>query len=574
MKIMIIEDDNIQAMSLKFQLNNLNYSDVDVVNNAERAQELISLNYYDLLFCDISMPEVDGIKLLSNYIDVESTGGVIITSAVSEEILSVTRGVCNLLGFKFVGVLSKPFSDIDLNKVIQDFFDSTSSEELISTSMNISAEDIRRCFIEDRFFLLYQPQFDFRSGELCGVEALIRLDHYEYGCILPNHFLSVIEESGFMKELFILTLNKSMQAISSLNSRISLSINVSQSILEYDLCDLILNVCKDTDFSPERVIIELTEEQAYNSSASALSNLARLRLYNIGLAIDDFGTGYASLNKLTSLPFSSLKIDKDFIINVTKNYQLQQVVSLCVRLSHSLGLNCVAEGVEDNETWEFLKELGADICQGFHTGKPMNTSEIKRYLEICEQKNEVDLYDIVGIVFDHNKEKAKAFSSLLSKNLKGAKILPIYDSSDLTRKLRDLPINTIFFDYKSSLSIRDEIENSFVLKAKCFLICDERDKAFDNDKIIIVNSQCDLNKTITEVKKKINSDINGKLANKKLFLLSERELEVSKLLIAGFSNKYISYELGLSQKTVSTYKTRLLQKLGIKNILELTKEFY
>lgn len=574
MKLMIIEDDNIQAMSLKFQLNNLNYSSVDVVNSANAAKELISKNYYDILFCDINMPETDGIKLLSSYVEVDLVGGIVITSAVSDEILSVTRGVCNLLGFKFVGVLSKPFSDIDLDNVIQDFFNATNKSKTAPNAVIINVDDIRQSFVEDRFFLLYQPQFDFRSGELCGVEALIRLDHQEYGCVLPHDFLSVVEESGFMKELFITTLNKSMLAISSLNSKISLSINVSQSLLEYDLCDLVLSACKNADFSPELVTIELTEEQAYNSSASALSNLARLRLYNVGLAIDDFGTGYASLDKLTSLPFSSLKIDKAFVIDVTKNYQLQQIVTLCVRLSHSLGLNCVAEGVEDKDTWEFLKELGVDICQGYHTGKPMNANDIKRYLEVCEQKNQLNSYDIVGIVFDNNKEKANAFSSLLSKNLKDSKILSVHDVSELKRKLRDLPINAIFFDYDSSLSIIDFIEKLCETKINLFMIFEEENKVFNKERIISIKSQCDFNRTVIEVRNKIDSEVEGQLLNKKLSLLSERELEVAKLLIAGFSNKYISYELELSQKTVSTYKTRLLQKLEIKNILELTKEFY
>ncbi|MFA9869319.1 two-component system response regulator VieA, partial [Vibrio cholerae] len=119
-----------------------------------------------------------------------------------------------------------------------------------------------------------------------------------------------------------------------------------------------------------------TEHEVYNGTPTSLANLARLRMYGVGLSIDDFGTGYASLGQLAQLPFTELKIDRSFVHDLATNYKHQQLTNMCLLLAQSLGLHCVVEGVENEETWQYLRQLGVDTCQGYYAAKPMPIAQL------------------------------------------------------------------------------------------------------------------------------------------------------------------------------------------------------
>ena len=142
------------------------------------------------------------------------------------------------------------------------------------------------------------------------------------------------------------------------------------------MSEQLLEFCERSQFAVERLTLELTEDEVYNSCVISLANLANLRLRGVGLAIDDFGTGYSSLSQLATLPFTELKIDQKFIGNAVQNYKSRQLIEACVQLATSLGLRSVAEGVEDHATLTYLNEIGVDLFQGYIASKPLPISQL------------------------------------------------------------------------------------------------------------------------------------------------------------------------------------------------------
>ncbi|WP_353933711.1 EAL domain-containing protein [Photobacterium kishitanii] len=444
----------------------------------------------------------------------------------------------------------------------------------IKNDISLTNIDILRAFSENWIFLVYQPQFDFRNGDLLGVETLSRIRHPVYGDLKPDKFLPLIKDMGLMLHLFNLVLDKATSALGIFATNIKLSINICQNILQEDICDFIIDVCRKNNFTYSNLILELTEEQAYNRTPNLLANLARLELNNIKLSIDDFGTGYASLDQLINFPFSELKIDRKFISGICHDYKRQQMTKLSLFLAQSLGINCVAEGVEDKETWEYLRELGVDICQGYYTGKPLPIYEFKELynLFIETKKNKPLVYKNATILILVNKSLSiSAFERLLSKELDDYTIITesYTDTETINNILRDYAISFIISEYILFEKFKNIKFDTDINNASLLLLTDK--KFDDNLKIKsnvipIIRSgtlQEDVRNIIHNIKQ------NQTLLNPIYESLSKQEQAVTKLLIAGFTNKYIARELNLNEKTISTYKKRVLNKLNVNSTVEL-----
>lgn len=306
-------------------------------------------------------------------------------------------------------------------------------------------------------------------------------------------------------------------------------------------------------------------------------------MHGVGLSIDDFGTGYSSLEQLAQLPYTELKIDKSFINGLSTNYKNQQITHSCLILANSLGLTCVVEGVEDEETWEYLRHHGGDICQGFYTGSPMTADALlELYYKNTNKKVEADnLFEgLHCLILDNESVSGKALKKLMLKDYHvfSAK------SEKLTRKSMDI--------VNGNLINAIVINQHEVTEETVELCIYARSLGFKGEFIFLAefNAQCPemLSSQLTEyrwlVKEKTLNETASKIVNTILHgenryaidssvqeKLSKRERFVADCLIKGLSNKQIASELDISQKTVSTYKTRVLTKCGVKSIIELLK---
>ncbi|WP_404973625.1 EAL domain-containing protein [Vibrio campbellii] len=577
MNIMIIEDDRIQSTGLKLQLAQLGYTDVTVVDNGISAHKNLGRTRFDLIFCDIRMPQMDGITLLSEYVTPNDAKGVIIMSAVDDNILEITRGMCNLNKFDFVEVLKKPFDINQLSNIVDSFNNFTAEETREAELPTLSDKDIEEAFEKDRVIVHYQPQFDFRTGQLIGVEALARITHDQYGVVAPDRFLTQVEDLGMLDKLYNKVLDISTEEIASISTELRLSVNINRQLLEeQDVCNYTLVTCQKNGFMANKLTLELTEDQTCDGTPAFYANLARLRLNDVELAIDDFGTGYASLDQLIDLPFTELKIDRNFIHGIANDYRRQQLASMALQLAQGLGLTCVAEGVEDQATWEFLRELGIDVCQGYYTGKPMLLSEIKDLDDLFSSKVVPSISESYTLFLDTRTQESSATLKLLLKEEALGHIVSVESESEMVIYLRDLPINNIITHSEAFQSGHFNVSQHLPMypDVKIFLLesssLDSSTEGLDN--VLRINKSKSLYDTIQSVLVAVGGNKTESLDDSQHYAqLSKRELDVAKLLVAGFTNKYISYELGINQKTVSTYKTRILTKLGIKSTVELVK---
>ena len=237
--------------------------------------------------------------------------------------------------------------------------------------------------------MVYQPQFDVRSGEVVGFEALVRWSHPERGAIGPAEFIPLAEESSQILSLGAWIIEESCREAASWANPLKIAINVSPvQFQQENLPDLIENAILKYGLNPERLEIEITEGVLIDDIDHALLVLGRLREQGIKLAMDDFGTGYSSLSYLQRFPFDKLKIDQSFVRTMLKEEQSHGIVRGMIGLAHGLNVKILAEGVETESQFAMLRVEGCDEIQGYFMGKP---KEIIEYQGLISKQGGIEL---------------------------------------------------------------------------------------------------------------------------------------------------------------------------------------
>ena len=232
-----------------------------------------------------------------------------------------------------------------------------------------------------QFHIVYQPQFDLRTGEVSGVEALLRWVHPEHGIITPDEFIVVAERSGLILEIGTWVLRESCrQAAIWRNSGVGqLTMSVNVSTVQFRTCnlpELVAEILAETGLPGSWLELEITETGIMQDMNVAAEMLIALHRQGVGLAIDDFGTGYSSLSYLRKVPVDRLKIDKSFIMDVTVSDDAAVIAATIVQLARSLRLRVVAEGVETAAQAEFVHQTGCEFGQGHYYALPLLAENI------------------------------------------------------------------------------------------------------------------------------------------------------------------------------------------------------
>ncbi|WP_109482638.1 EAL domain-containing protein [Paraburkholderia sp. C35] len=259
--------------------------------------------------------------------------------------------------------------------------------------MNVSAgarlnleRRLRRALRDNEFLLHYQPQVDIETGQVVGMEALVRWSDPEVGLIPPSQFIPVAEESGLIGPLSEWVLreacrqNKAWQDEGLPPARVSVNLSARQ-FQQHDIAKLVMQVLEETGLDPQYLELELTESTIMRNAEEAVSMLNELHALGIGLAIDDFGTGYSSLSYLKRFPVDRLKIDRSFVSDIGESSDDETITSAIIALAHSLNLQVIAEGVETSTQLDFLKQRACDEMQGYFFAKPMPHDAIPGMLQ-------------------------------------------------------------------------------------------------------------------------------------------------------------------------------------------------
>ena len=234
--------------------------------------------------------------------------------------------------------------------------------------------ELRRAIAADELICYYQPQAAVASGELRGVEALVRWPHPTRGLLGPDQFIPLAERTGLIRALTRQVLRQAIRQCRAWHEQgfeLAVSVNITgRDLLDVQLPDEVAALLAEAGLEPRFLELEITENTILADPIRARAILTRLSELGVRLAIDDFGSGNSSLAYLKRLPVDVLKIDKAFVLNMESDDDDAIIVSSTITLSHNLGLAVVAEGVETKEVWNRLALLGCDLIQGYYLSRP------------------------------------------------------------------------------------------------------------------------------------------------------------------------------------------------------------
>ena len=244
--------------------------------------------------------------------------------------------------------------------------------------------DLERALTTDEITVYFQPKANAATRTIVGVEALVRWFHPARGLVLPDAFVTLAEHSGLGRALTTRVLDLSLDQCRDWRSAghdLVVSVNVTVAdLLDHDFPSDVTAALAARDLPPSALMVEITERSIFSDRVRIGSVLAALRDRGVGLSLDDFGTGYSSLTHLRTLPVKEVKIDRSFVARMTSDPADAAIVASTIQLAHALGMDVVAEGVEDEETWRRLAAAGCQLIQGYALARPAPAADLAELL--------------------------------------------------------------------------------------------------------------------------------------------------------------------------------------------------
>lgn len=385
MKTLLIDDEPFMLKLLARQLEKLGVTDIATHERARAALALLEFGaeQVDLVFCDLQMPEMDGVEFVRHLARIGYTGGVVLVSGENERILKTAERLAVAHRLNVRGILHKPVSPHQLGLILQRYVQGHAHAARRHQKI-YDPEELRGAIADGQLINHYQPKIVIESGAVAGMEALVRWQHPRDGLVLPDQFIATAEEHGLIDSLTRTVLTEALRETRNWHTAgfdWHVSVNVSMdNLATLDFPEFIAREASAAGVPLKRLVLEVTESRLMKNLLAPLDILTRLRLKHIGLSIDDFGTGYSSLAQLRDLPFDELKVDRSFVHGAWRDASLRAIFEASLGMAHQLGLRIVAEGVEDEDDWNFLRQAGCDMAQGFLIARPMPAADLESWV--------------------------------------------------------------------------------------------------------------------------------------------------------------------------------------------------
>lgn len=380
MKILLIDDEPFVLKLLSRQLANLGFQNIISHERAADALAMLEsgIESIGLIFCDLQMPEMDGVEFVRQLVHINYAGGLVLVSGEDGRVLQTAEKLSKAHRLNVLGALHKPVSPEQLKQVLNKHPSRTAASRV--TDKTYGRDELWRAITGGKMVNYYQPKVDIATGTVSGVEALVRWRHPEDDLVFPDQFIPTAEEHGLIDDLTRVVLSNALhQARIWLNAGLHLrvAVNVSMdSLVSLDFPDLVARAVAKAGVPPKNLVLEVTESRLMKNPLAALDILTRLRLKHISLSIDDFGTGHSSLAQLRDIPFDELKVDRGFVHDAYRDSSLRAIFEASLGMARQLGMKTVAEGAEDREDWDFLRATGCDMVQGYFIAKPMPAADL------------------------------------------------------------------------------------------------------------------------------------------------------------------------------------------------------
>jgi EAL domain-containing protein (putative c-di-GMP-specific phosphodiesterase class I) len=373
-RILVIDDEKSFCSFMERLIVGLGYP-VKTSSRLDSA-DFADLAASDVIFIDMMMPGIDGIQAL----DVLSRHGVkssiVLMSGAHGEVLATAQTIAKRSGLSVVAILNKPFRIADIRPILEQEQPEVDCLPRLPIDSEINIEDVLAGLESQEFDAYLQPIAELGTSKIVGYEALARWQSDKFNLVMPVRFIAVAARHGVLPRLTRQIMTRALGHAAELKRRgrpWKVSVNLgTEDLLDTELPERLAVMVASHELPTGSLTVELTESSATSNETMMLGTLARLRLKGIDLAIDDYGTSYSGLDRLSTIPFTSLKIDMRFISDMMTNKNAQTIVESSIALAKRLKMTTVAEGIETKEQFALLKDMGCDLGQGYLIARPMD----------------------------------------------------------------------------------------------------------------------------------------------------------------------------------------------------------
>lgn len=387
--VLALDDDPLYLEILVEQLQAIGVGSVLVHTRAEAALKELTQRPVDVVVSDLDMPEVDGPRFLHQLADLRLPIQVLLVSGTRPDLLASVVELGRTLGLQMIGGLPKPAELDALEALLQRseapqavWTEPPSAQDEMPLSLDRS--DLERALADGTIRPWYQPKVDAYSLRVMGVEALARWVPPHGPAISPARFVPAMEAAGLSWPLFVCIFEQVLRDLAAwreLGWPLRVAVNLSMDCTDrLDLPEQISDRARAAGVALEDLTLEITESRLMANRSASLETLNRLALMRVKLSIDDFGTGYSSLAQLADLPFSELKIDGGFVRRIGRDHKIDRIVQATVAFGTGLGMELVAEGVEELGQWRALRHQGVHQVQGYLCARPMPEADFRAWL--------------------------------------------------------------------------------------------------------------------------------------------------------------------------------------------------
>lgn len=374
-KILVLDDDEFMLELIADMAEEIGHEAVVKVSQGTIAVDLISTDTFDLLIFDLNMPGMDGIEFMRHLSINDFQGYIVPISGADPEFLIKVELLAQAHGLNLIGTLHKPIDKQEFHAAIAKVGQTNKISGKSSQTEMLTPDEVYEGIHSGRVELYIQPKVTVTDKKLVGAECLARWKHPVRGIVGPDAFIPVIEEHSMIDEFTKVVLRKAAEMQSYLSRQgcdLKLAVNVSMDNLNsLDIPEVYENIVLEAGCNPINIRLEITETRLMENLVISLDILTRLRLKGFLLSIDDFGTGYATMENLKRMPFNELKIDHAFVCDASLDLHSKVIVESSVKLGKLFGLSIVAEGVESQQDWDLIADMGVDEVQGYFIAKPM-----------------------------------------------------------------------------------------------------------------------------------------------------------------------------------------------------------
>jgi len=402
LNILALDDEPFMLKLLARILASQGFTRVTTCDNGQAALESFDApgTPPDLILLDLNMPGMDGVEFLRHLVKRDYAGSLILVSGENERTLQSAEKLVQAHQLTVLGHLGKPVRPERLLALIQEWTPA-SPNDIRAAKKVYSAEEVASAITHGELVNYYQPKVEVATGKVVGVEALVRWRHPVDGMVFPDQFIGAAEAGNLIDSLTHVVMAGALAHAriwkdAGLGLRVAINVSMDN-LAALDFADVVVAQAAAAGVAPQDLILEVTESRLMEDVKAPLDILTRLRLKRFRLSIDDFGTGHSTLKQLSDIPFDELKVDRSFVHGAGANETVRAIYGASLKLAQQLGMEVVAEGVEDRIDWEFLRSTGCDLAQGYFIAKPMRAIEIPGWIELWNTRKR----DLISSRWEH-----------------------------------------------------------------------------------------------------------------------------------------------------------------------------